>query len=253
MIQCFSNTSVVLEMLKNIDSYQNGIAFPVSDTEKAIEVLKETPGNFKGKINAIVPMPDKSEQIIPFLLENNKWLEGNEVIFVDYNSDGKNLSMRREEMKKGWKDTAIVVSVGAALAEEAISLIQCQAISQIRYWNWQEPIALNQLKEAIQEQYSMPTSESLISHNDSTKIIGPLKESFLPFEWLSALQQSSLSNSSVEKGSSVLPSQLSPEVDQWEPSVPLGTMHTNEQEWLERLEEVSTNTEGLFTVRLILY
>ena len=261
MIQCFGEASIavaVLDKLKDENLHKGGIAIPMSDTEKALEVLKHAPGRFKGKLNPIVPMPDKSggtklflsesiKQITAFLSESTEDFGENKVIFVDYNSNGKDLSKHREEIKSSLEDKAGVVGIGPVLAEEAIRSVQCQAMSQIRHWRWQEFIALSHLKESILEQHSVLRSNSLMNRNDSTKIVNHLKESSVSLEWLPVPPQDPPSNPSVEKDAIVPSPKSPPETERWHPSV-LGGPPENEQGWLQRLKEVA-NTKGLFSVR----
>ena len=252
MIQYFGDASIAVAVLnawKDRTLHKNGIAIPISDTEKAVEVLKHAPEKFKGKLNPIVPMPDKSEQINAFLTESTKYLGENKVIFLDYNSNGKDLSKHREGIKKACNGTASLVGVGAAFAEEAIHFVQCQTMSQIPYWGWQEPIALNHVKEGILEQYSTFVSDSLMNHKGSTKIVGYPQKSVTPSEWSFVLPEDHLSNSSTT-GESPLALLLkrASEAERWEPSL-LGTTHENEQQWLERLKEARSNTKGHFAVR----
>ena len=229
MIYCFSDTSVVLKKLKNITSHEKkGIAIPVSDTEKATEVLKETQKNpsfksFKGDINPIVPMPDNLGQITSFPLANDEHLKKDTIIFVDYNSDGENLSLGQKKIKEVYKNKACLVPIGVAIAQEGVRLIQCQVVSQMLYWRLQEFIALNRLQEEIKQ-----------------------------LEWLPVLGQDFPFSPSIEDESLGLSSEPSFQAKWWEPSV-LGTIHKNEQELLlERLQKSpdgSTDNGEPFSVR----
>ena len=196
----------------------------MSDTEKATEVLKKAPKGFEGKINPIVPMPNNLGQITSSPLANDKHLEEDTVIFVDYNSDEDNLSPCQEKIKEIYKSKARLVPVGVAIAEEGIRLIQCQAVSQMLYWRLQESIALNRLQEEIKQ-----------------------------LEWLPVLSQDFLFIPSTENKFAGASSEPSSEAEWWEPSVLGTTIHKNEQELLlERLQKSpdgSTDNGEPFSVR----